>query len=93
MMNLCYDQKNDLLPITTIAKHFTRAAPNPLLYKFRNRINQTAVVPTVLLSEHAKRSIQIGGNDFWNDLPIEIKTNESLNGFKKQFKKYLLDQS
>ena len=88
-----FKSKNDLLPITTIAKHFTRAAPNPLLYNFRNRINQTAVVPTVLLSEHAKRSIQIGGNDFWNDLPIEIKTNESLNGFKKQFKKYLLEQS
>ena len=51
------------------------------------------IFPTVLLSEHAKRSIQIGGNDFWNDLPIEIKTNESLNGFKKQFKKYLLEQS
>ena len=87
-----FKSKNDLIPISTIAKHFNRTMPNQHHYNLRSRENQSSVVPIVLRSEHAQKSIQIQESDLWNDIPAEIRSNESLKGFKNQYKKFLLEK-
>ena len=94
LANLFLNQKMVfyLLPISTIAKHFNRTSPNLQHYGFRSRINQLSVVPIVLLSECAKKSIQIQENVLWDDIPAEIRSSESLKGFKNQYKKFLIEK-
>ena len=46
-------------------------------------------IPKVWL-EHAKRSFYYFGDKNWNDIPDNIREQESMARFKKRFRKYLL---
>ena len=40
---------------------------------------------------HGKKSIQFRGSKLWNDLSEELRNSNSLNIFKKRYKKFLLE--
>ena len=84
-----YKSKNNLLPSKSIANHFVRNSAQHR-YNLRNRNNRPLVTPLVLLSSFKKRSVYIRGTDLWNDIPILVKSSESLNIFKKSYKSSLL---
>ena len=84
-----YKSKNNLLPIKSIANHFVRNSAQHR-YNLRNRNNRPLVTPLVLLSSFKKRSVYIRGTDLWNDIPILVKSSESLSIFKKSYKSSLL---
>ncbi len=81
---------DNLLP-TSIGNYFE---PDPYVnlhsYGLRSR---TANVPTRIVSRtyYAEKSFQIGGLKFWNKIPDTIKDSNSLNIFKINFKKHLLE--
>ena len=79
-----YKSKNDLLPLQTIATHFTQnAAPNHGHYTRPRRGNaQISVVPYELLSTFAQKSIQHKAYNIWSEIPLHIRQAESLNVFK-----------
>ena len=87
-----YKLDKNLLP-TTIGNYFERDPyVNQHSYGLRSR---TANLPTRLVSrtKYAEKSFQIGGQKFWNKLPIDIRNVETLSIFKKCYKTYLLDQN
>ena len=85
-----YKLHHNLLP-TSIGNYFE---PDPYVnlhsYGLRSR---TANVPTRIVSRtyYAEKSFQIGGLKFWNKIPDTIKDSNSLNTFKINFKKHLLE--
>ena len=87
-----YKSKNDLLPLQTIATHFTQnAAPNHGHYTRPRQGNaQISVVPYELLSTFAQKSIQHKAYNIWSEIPLDIRQAESLNVFKYFFKRHLL---
>ena len=83
-----FKDRNNLLPISTIAHHFDRSLPaiRPI------RATQTAcpnIVPYELLSEHAKKSIQMRATQIWNGIPTVIKSCPYFSSFKRLYKKFL----
>ena len=86
-----YKKKNDLLPLQSIATHFTRSAPPSHQYSTRSRSrNNLSVAPLSLLSSYAQKSIQHKSAEIWNDIPNPIQEADSYNIFKSSLKKYLL---
>ncbi len=87
-----YKLQNNLLP-TSIGNYFE---PDPFVnqhsYGLRSR---TANIPTriVCRTKYAEKSFQISGLKFWNKLPVNIKSAESFNIFKKSYKQFLLDSN
>ena len=84
-----YKSKNNLLPSKSIANHFVRNNAQRR-YNLRNRNNRPLVTPLVLLSSFKKRSVYFRGTDLWNDIPILVKSSESLSIFKKSYKSSFL---
>ena len=82
--------KNDLLPIE-FANHFETAdslSNSTNSYNLRGN-SQRKRVTTRLLSSN--RSIQVRGENLWEQIPDIIKTNSSLNTFKRQTKCMLIE--
>ena len=82
--------KNDLLPIE-FANHFETAdslSNSTNSYNLRGN-SQRKRVTTRLLSSN--RSIQVRGENFWEEIPDIIKANNSLNTFKRQTKCMLIE--
>ena len=63
--------KNNLLPISNIAHHFDRFSSSNRPIR-QTQISNPNVVPYDLLSEYAKKSIQLRANQVWNDIPSSI---------------------
>jgi len=82
--------KNDLLPIR-IANHFesvdsTLHSGNSYDLRSNNRTNR---VVTRLISSN--KSIQVRGENLWQEIPSIIKMNTSLNAFKRMTKCLLVE--
>ena len=84
-----FKDKNNLLPISTIAHHFDRI-PSTNRPVRQTRSSHLIVAPYELLSVHAKKSIQMKTNQFWNDIPPLIKSCPYFSSFKRLFKEFLI---
>ena len=66
-----YKDKNGLLPISSIAHHFDRPIPNS------NRAlrlrSHSSVAPYNLLSNSAKKSIQVRSPQIWESIPSSLR--------------------
>ena len=83
--------KNSMLPIKSIATHFTRRSPPSHQYPTRSRSrNNLSVAPLSLLSSFAQKSIQHKSAEMWSNIPNDVQKSESYNIFKSFFTKYLL---
>ncbi len=80
---------NNLLPLSTIAKHFDRTPSINRPIRQTQTSHQT-VAPYELLTEHAKRSLQVKTAQIWNDIPLSIKSSPSISSFKRQFKEFII---
>ena len=85
-----YKEKFDLLPDSNIANHFERISfiSRPTRQTQRNRLS---VVPLSLLSEHAKKSIQMRKNEIWMKIPVSLRSCQFFNTFKVKFKASLIE--
>ena len=87
-----YKLHHNLLPSHCMG-HYFEADPyvNKHSYGLRSR---TANVPTRLtcLTKFSEKSVQIAGKKFWEKLPENIKSSNSLNIFKKCFKTHLTEE-
>ena len=83
-----YKDKNGLLPISSIAHHFDRPISNS------NRTlrlrSHTTVFPYNLLSNSAKKSIQVRSSQIWEHIPSSIRVYPLFSTFKMNFKYYLI---
>ena len=84
--------KNDLLPIR-FANHFessdsSSSSQISSKYSLRSRIQINRVVTRLLAS---RSSIQIRGENLWNEIPDSIKNEASLTTFKRLIKFMLLE--
>ena len=59
-----------------------------MVSEFKTRNHRDLQIPKVRL-EYAKRSFYFSGVKNWNDMPGNIREQESLARFKKRFRKYL----
>ena len=82
-----FKSNKGLLPISTIANYFEREPANHR-HNLRNGNNRLAV-PLVLLSSYKRKSLYIRGLHMWNDIPQSLKSSDSFNIFKKNFKSYV----
>ena len=86
-----FKSKNMLLPLQTIATHFTRPSGT---HRYNTRCrsrNLLSIAPTAFLSAFAQKSIQNRSVEIWDCLPSTIQNAESYNIFKSQLKKYLIE--
>ena len=83
-----FKSKNALLPISTIASHFSRE----ISHRPRRRVcnTGTSIAPVELLSSYAQKSIQHRTAGIWDEIPGPIRNSEFFGSFKRQFKKHLL---
>ena len=86
---LVYKSKNNLLPISTIAKHFEVSTSAEHQHQLRSH-RSYQLPPIVFNSMMAKKSLQFREVELWNGIPEEIKTSENLSIFKKRYKSFLL---
>ena len=84
-----YKSKNALLPISTIASHFSRELVNHG-YNLRIRNTGASIIPVELLSVYAQKSIQHKTAEIWDKIPVSIRDLEFFGAFKRQYKKHLL---
>ena len=84
-----YKSKNSLLPISTIASHFTREVANHG-YNLRNRNTGLSIVPVEFLSTYAQKSIQHRAVKLWSEIPNVVRNLDFFGPFKRQYKKHLL---
>ena len=84
-----FKSKNALLPIATIASHFSREVINHG-HSLRTRNTGASIVPVELLSKYAQKSIQHRTAGIWDEIPGPIRNSEFFGSFKRQFKKHLL---
>ena len=59
-----------------------------MVYECKTRKHRDLQIPKVRL-EYAKRSFYFSGVKNWNDIPGNIREQESLARFKKRLRKYL----
>ena len=59
-----------------------------MVYEYKTRNHRDLQIPKVRL-EYPKRSFYFSGVKNWNDIPGNIREQESLARFKKRFRKYL----
>ena len=85
-----FKSKNNLLPMSTIASHFSREEGSNHDYNMRIRNAGTSIVPVELLSTYAQKSIQHKAAKIWGDIPASIRGLEFFGTFKRQYKKHLL---
>ena len=83
-----FKSKNALLPISTIASHFSRETSHRPGLRIYN--TGASIVPFELLSVYAKKSIQHKSAGIWDNIPISIRNLEFFGAFKRQYKKHLL---
>ena len=81
--------KNDILP-TTIGNYFQLAIDNSETLNLRRRERPTQVITRLVSSD--RKSIQIRGEKFWEQIPEIIRSKNSLNAFKRYYKKSLLEE-
>jgi len=79
--------RNDMLPISTIAKYFVRGGVD---HSHNLRNSNFHIIPLILLSSFKRRSVHIRGVDLWNDIPESLKSSISFNVFKRDFKLHIL---
>ena len=84
-----FKSKNALLPISTIASHFTREVVSHV-HGLRPRNTGVSIVPAELLSMYAQKSIQHKSAKIWDEIPETIRDAEFFGAFKRQYKKHLL---
>ena len=85
-----FKSENGLLPNVNIAKHFElRNANVNHQYGFRNHGIHLQTI--ICDRSHGKKSIQFRGSKLWNDLSEELRNSNSLNIFKRRYKKFLLE--
>ena len=88
-----YKINKNLLPPSCMGNYFK---PDPFAnrhsYGLRSR---TANLPTriVCRTKYSEKSIQISGPKFWSKIPENIQNSLSLNIFKRNFKRYLIESS
>ena len=83
-----YKSKKSLLPLSTIASHFTREVSGQR-HSVRNRNAGPSVVPFELLSTYAQKSIQHRTAKLWDEIPITVRNLEFFGSFKQQYKNHL----
>ena len=83
-----FKEKNNLLP-TEIANYFEIDSNDRPHDHFVRHVRAPRFI---CRSKTGETSLQFGGMKLWNNIPPEIKTSESYNIFKKNFKKHLIDQ-
>ena len=83
-----YKDKNGLLPISSIAHHFDR--PNRNSNRTLRLRSHPSVAPYNLLSNSAKKSIQVRSSQIWESIPYSIRVFPLLSTFKTNFKYYLI---
>ena len=89
-----YKSKHKILPLQSIATHFSRNVQPLHGYSTRSRLrNNLSVVPYSLLSSYAQKSIQHKSIEIWNDIPLDVREAESFNIFKSCLKKHLLNDN
>ena len=79
-----FKSRNNLLPINNIATYFERGHINHH-HNLRNS-RFCILVPLILLSSFKRNSVRIRGLHIWNDIPDSLKSSDSFNIFKKDFK-------
>ena len=84
-----FKEKNNLLPISTIAHHFDRSPSSNRPIR-QTQTSHPNVVPYDLLTIHAKKSIQLRANKVWNDIPRSITSSPYFSSFKRLYKEFLL---
>ena len=86
-----YKARNDLLPVT-IGNYFLASSDSIPQHSYNLR-SSNSTAPPILLSEikTGEKPLQFIGAQIWNGLKPEIKGCESLNAFKKAYKKFLID--
>ena len=82
-----FKSRNGLLPISTIAKYFVRGG---IVHNHDLRNSSLHIIPLILLSSYKRRSVHIRGVDLWNNIPESLKSSNSFNIFKKDFKLHIL---
>ena len=84
-----FKSKNDLLPISDIANYWVRTpSTNRPVRQTRN--NGMSSIQIALLSNYAQKSIRIRGIDLWNEIPLDIRGDTTLNVFKRALKKHYI---
>ena len=76
-----FKRKNGLLP-ARLADYFdtTNSQSQSITsYNLRSSVRQNRVVTRLLSSN---RSIQVRGENLWDEIPQEVKLNSSINSFK-----------
>ena len=85
-----FKRKNGLLP-ARLADYFdtTNSQSQSITsYNLRSSVRQNRVVTRLLSSN---RSIQVRGENLWDEIPQEVKLNSSINSFKRLIKRMLIE--
>ena len=87
-----FKEKNMMLPVA-IGNYFDidRCAEQHSHFT-RNHTSTLNGAPRIKCrSKTGEKSVQFVGSKLWFDLPLELRSCESLNSFKYQYKNYLLN--
>ena len=63
------------------------------MFKFANFTHNIQLIEPRILSQYGERSFQKAGPKMWNELPLDIKTCNSLESFKVALKTYLFTKA
>ena len=63
------------------------------MFKFANFTHNIQLIESRILSQYSERSFQKAGPKMWNELPLDIKTCNSLESFKVALKTYLFTKA
>ena len=86
---LLFKSKKNIIPVV-IANHFEPVQRPAHSYNLRRRQNDPSP-KFVFHTATGRKSIQNVGENQWNDLPPYLKDIDSLNLFKVNYKKYILE--
>ena len=63
------------------------------MFKFTNFSHSVYLTEPRVLSQYGERSFQKVGPKLWNELPLDIKTRDSIDSFKIALKTYLFKEA
>ena len=66
---------------------------NICLFKFTNFSHSVYLTEPRVLSQYGERSFEKVGPKLWNELPLDIKTHDSIDSFKIALKTYLFKEA
>jgi len=73
-------------PANAFSEYFTL---NRSIHNYTSRTRLTSPKSVFI---HRKKIIKFKASQLWNELPIQLKTIRSLNTFKYQLKRYLINK-